>query len=819
MSQKIKQLPSWFRRSTNTFNQMVNEHKAELEKSAAVFKEVSLDDAYKHVMDRFDTVKGLATIADLEAFLDVEGFKIDKAGLDKIWFSVEQKKKEAMITPTEPLKEVAAENPPVKIGDEFEFVMDGKEVMVKVVDNTDGVFHVVPVEDKTAIDNVDMSKELKNEILPNNPMSPAVMSVGEERKEVGVHSVTAKCKKVASGDGFVLEYPELTAQLKGAIEDLATAIESTYESYDGKLEEVEFKSRDGFISSNDGGYEYTTFAYARYLEGSGTSLPTEKSQIAVDKRMENGKEMAKEEFIKEYSEELKDIHEDKINYNGLYELGKGDLAEKLEEMERGFNEDDSIMFQVMAFVKYNQDNSISFNVQGAVNWEAPYHRRGSNREDWKEIVVEFTDEEDMKKNFSKVISAVKECGSFLLGGSKQASKVASDNIENTIDELFDIDSKAFLVTKAKSGGEVRKNKEMLTKYVSKVKELVGGKKYPKEVYDELEDMNYHLMIDTLIGLGAITEAKHTVSQEVKEVIDELGSNKEATTKTADEQDGYFVKVHGNEGMFSLTLVCENDIAQDDVIRALRGLDFKNFKEVGNNVVVWDVPAQTLEEATALMREYLKDNDIHIIACKKKADDEKPTKLHEVGPKPKTVEKPDFIAPAPEDVTIAYEDFKVAKKAVADLDATIKEIKDNADAAVAKIVTDKNYPGLKKQVDSTVNKLAQIMEQENLAITQINDKFIALESHTDPEKIETKEEQIKKIQAQIEALNKKVLAISAATEPIAKDIETRILHMFDATKKDASTDVVAEGGLLEALGDIYKSLLGLLDDTNDINALI
>ena len=45
------------------------------------------------------------------------------------------------------------------------------------------------------------------------------------------------------------------------------------------------------------------------------------------------------------------------------DMKKGDLAEKLDELERENNNDETVMFQIVAFAKYEEDGSISFTIQ------------------------------------------------------------------------------------------------------------------------------------------------------------------------------------------------------------------------------------------------------------------------------------------------------------------------------------------------------------------------------------------------------------------------------------------------------------------------
>ena len=207
---------------------------------------------------------------------------------------------------------------------------------------------------------------------------------------------------------------------------------------------------------------------------------------------------------------------------------------------------------------------------------------------------------------------------------------------------------------------------------------------------------------------------------------------------------------------------------------------------------------------------------------KTAADEKPTTLHEVSIRPKEVSKEDAESakPSPEDVTIAYEDFRIAQSKVAELTKQIKDIEAKAKAAMLEVETSGNLSGLKTNVNNMVDKLASIMEKENLAITAIGDKIVALRDFNTQEKVVTNQEKIAKIQAQIQKLTSDMVAISQAAEPIAKEINSRILDVFVVTKdKRSSVEVKADNGLLDVLSNLYMSIRDLFIDTKEVNALI
>jgi hypothetical protein len=142
-----------------------------------------------------------------------------------------------------------------------------------------------------------------------------------------------------------------------------------------------------------------------------SKLP-EKAQTAVNKSYEENVKFALEEFKSKYAGKIKDIPKDKLNYHDLYELDKGDLAEKLSRLEDESNGDEqsSIMFQVLCM--FNSPDS--FTVQATVNWEAPYHRLKGKFEDYyeKDIDVDMTKPNEVESALkASIIEGIKYiCG-------------------------------------------------------------------------------------------------------------------------------------------------------------------------------------------------------------------------------------------------------------------------------------------------------------------------------------------------------------------------------------------------------------------------
>lgn len=194
------------------------------------------------------------------------------------------------------------------------------------------------------------------------------------------------------------ENKKLSEIVKNAVKTAFDSIESKYELYTSNLEELECRSRDGFYSQNDGGWEASGFVSIGTLTGSGrqTNLPQEvQGKISYFER--SNLSAAKESFklTNKLKIEKLNLLDENINYTDLCEMGHEDLAESLSEVESEFNNDESseLMFQVRAMFGQgiNENDTRTMYLSIAVNWEAPYFRSGKNNEWVKEEVVECSE--------------------------------------------------------------------------------------------------------------------------------------------------------------------------------------------------------------------------------------------------------------------------------------------------------------------------------------------------------------------------------------------------------------------------------------------
>ena len=152
--------------------------------------------------------------------------------------------------------------------------------------------------------------------------------------------------------------------------------------YDYEMGELEYLSRDGFMSFIDGGYRVKKFFFLSTFPSTGYTFGVKEADDMIAKFVEQSYAYAKDEFIKKYPE-YKGID---VNYHSLYDDGKGKLAEELSNMEMDNMSNDTIMvdFTVQYYDKGNthsdKPNKDSVYISAVINWETPYHRGGRHNE-------------------------------------------------------------------------------------------------------------------------------------------------------------------------------------------------------------------------------------------------------------------------------------------------------------------------------------------------------------------------------------------------------------------------------------------------------
>ena len=176
-------------------------------------------------------------------------------------------------------------------------------------------------------------------------------------------------------------------------ETLKTILEETFDvtcekkrDYytDYEMEEAEYISRDGFISHINGGFKVTRWLDLSLISGSGYRFGVKEVDDKINSLIDRCYADAKESFIDKH-EEYKD-RESEVNYHDLYDAGLGDLAEELSNIEMDMMSEMSILcfFNVYYYDADNHHGTVkdkdSLYIFASVNYEAPYHRHGSNNE-------------------------------------------------------------------------------------------------------------------------------------------------------------------------------------------------------------------------------------------------------------------------------------------------------------------------------------------------------------------------------------------------------------------------------------------------------
>ena len=185
-------------------------------------------------------------------------------------------------------------------------------------------------------------------------------------------------------------------------------------NYDVTGEEVEYKSRDGFIPFTDGGFAIRFFDYLDRVYGSGSSLPTKKLNVLKDEFIDMSFDDAKEQFIENNPEIVMELGEEQINYNDLDVNGYFIEAEELDELQMDYMRDESIMYELHAYYykpdNYNNpiENKNTIKLEGFVNLEAPYHRYNKFPElqDSKRIEFSFDSISELKKKLDKNLKVI-----------------------------------------------------------------------------------------------------------------------------------------------------------------------------------------------------------------------------------------------------------------------------------------------------------------------------------------------------------------------------------------------------------------------------
>jgi hypothetical protein len=243
----------------------------------------------------------------------------------------------------------------------------------------------------------------------------------------------------ANGGGVKnVSYEKIYDVLKENIDESVENLDRRYEnSYEFTGEEIEHKFRDGFIPYTNGGYEIGWFEHIAMMNSAGYNLPTEKLNAEMQRHIDYSYELAKDSFKESYPEIVDEVGEENIDYNSLYDAGFTDEAEQLSEWEsENMYDEDSIHCSISAYYyepsnDRGQDGKHTIALQGVINLEAPYHRKGKN-DDFTEIIFTFDSIEELK---SKLEDGLKNVIDWFNGSKPTGSDDDSFAKGGNVDEI------------------------------------------------------------------------------------------------------------------------------------------------------------------------------------------------------------------------------------------------------------------------------------------------------------------------------------------------------------------------------------------------
>jgi hypothetical protein len=161
-------------------------------------------------------------------------------------------------------------------------------------------------------------------------------------------------------------------------EAIATRIEEQFqdamsnlpENYGGCIDTcvqpICHESYDGFIPFTNGGFDLTVPTDLRSAWGSGSYPANEKMREYLEGVVETSQQDALECFVQENKTVLEELFPDAdldkpvydlINYHDLYKMDRGDLAERLSEIEDEWLSEGSTFFYQMRAMFFSADNA------------------------------------------------------------------------------------------------------------------------------------------------------------------------------------------------------------------------------------------------------------------------------------------------------------------------------------------------------------------------------------------------------------------------------------------------------------------------------
>jgi len=194
------------------------------------------------------------------------------------------------------------------------------------------------------------------------------------------------------------------------------------EEYEANFEEIEHKSRDGFIcaSHNKGGYTLTGFTNVFDIVGSGKHPSHEQAAEDIDRQCNYHLDCVAESAY-EHFKELFDTHnlsERDAYYNKIQELAEtntqfSEVLSYIEDAEQEGTSDMSVMYQLRCMYHgRNEEGKLHASISAAVNTEGPYHRSFISWsphvfcEGAKEIEIEYANEVEFRTKLEEALEQV-----------------------------------------------------------------------------------------------------------------------------------------------------------------------------------------------------------------------------------------------------------------------------------------------------------------------------------------------------------------------------------------------------------------------------
>ena len=153
-----------------------------------------------------------------------------------------------------------------------------------IVNDSNSRYVVVTNKGKVYIvgDNGQRGQQMRGKVKPTKAGDLSLKDVRKYQQELE--------KQFFAKGGQIIEYSKVYEILENKIEDAVADLYSTYEnSEQAEGEEVEYKSRDGFIPFTNGGYSSRWFEYSYALEDSVICLPNNSLDDMIEEFREKNR--------------------------------------------------------------------------------------------------------------------------------------------------------------------------------------------------------------------------------------------------------------------------------------------------------------------------------------------------------------------------------------------------------------------------------------------------------------------------------------------------------------------------------------------------